>query len=331
MEQNDSLDHSLLIRYLEAKDQLSPEERAEVAQWIQRSPANKQEWKEFQELWKQSGQVGHLAQLDAAADWQQVWSQMKSSSEDTPIRQLPRSRSWIWQVAAAVALLVTTIWGVWQFNSSAPVQLAQYDYVAQDSMLLVALPDGSQVYLNEGAQLSYNEGFGELTRTVQLVGEGYFEVVSNTSLPFLVRTEPTTVRVVGTTFNVKQVDQAVKVTVNSGRVAFSHQEDTLLLTPDEVGLYQVGNQLQEFTNDDPNYLSWKTGTLRFDDTPFSQVTQDIARHYQTSVKLEDEELRQLRLTSVFQHQPLEVVLEEIAVVLDINYTYENNQIIFSYN
>ncbi len=333
MEQNNSLDPTLLIRYLEAKEQLSSEEQAAVIQWIRRSPENRQEWEQLQKLWEQSGQVGHLSELDTEADWQQVWQKMQSypDPEAALVKEMPRSRRWMWQIAAAVALLVTTIWGVQQFRIIAPAPLAQYNYVAQDSLLQVALPDGSQVYLNEGSELTYYKGFGEDTRSVQLAGEGYFEVVPNATLPFLVQADSTTVRVVGTSFNVKQAGQAVRVTVNSGKVAFSHQKDTLLLTPDEVGVYQSGLALRELVNDDPNYLSWKTGTLRFDDIPFSQVIRDIARHYQVTIHTESPELQELRLTSAFRQQPLAVVLEEVAMVLDINYTYEDNQITFFIN
>ncbi|MEM9671015.1 MAG: FecR domain-containing protein [Bacteroidota bacterium] len=331
MKQNNSLDPTLLIRYLEAKEQLSPNERAEVIQWIQQSPENQQEWEQLKELWEKSGQASHITQVDEESDWYKVWQKMQTPTDPASVRKIPQSYRWVWQVAAAVALLITTIWGVQQFNSSKPTQSARYSYVAQDSLLLVNLPDGSQAYLNEGSELSYNEGFGSQTRTVQLVGEGYFEVVSNATIPFFVHADSTTVRVVGTSFNVKQDGQEIKVTVNSGKVAFSHHQDTLLLDPDEVGIYQPGLQLQELKNSDSNYLSWKTGTLRFDDTLFPQVVRDIARHYKVTVQIDNQALRDLQLTSTFQHQSLATVLEEIAIVLDINYTYQDKHITFFYN
>lgn len=333
MEQNNPLDPILLIRYLEAKEQLSPEEQAAVLQWIQYSPENRREWEQLCELWEQAGQVGPLSELDTQADWMLLWNKMQGVPQKAaaPVRKLSAVYRWGWQVAAVVTLLIVTIWGVRQLNSPDATQLAQYNYVAQDSLLPIALPDGSQAYLNQGATLTYNEDFGKQTRTVQLIGEGYFEVVPNAAIPFFVRADSTTVRVVGTSFNVKQVGQEVKVTVNSGEVAFSYQEDTLLLTPDEVGTYQPGSQLQESTNSDINYLSWKTGTLRFDDTLFPQVVQDIARHYKIAIQIENQALRELRLTSTFQRQPLSAVLQEVATVLDINYTHKGNQITFFIN
>ncbi|MEM6841379.1 MAG: FecR domain-containing protein [Bacteroidota bacterium] len=329
MKSNNSIDHLLLIRYLDAKDQLSVEEQAQIEQWTQQSAENQAEWKALKQLWEQTSQASHLRQIDPQAKWLEVWNKMQAEDKavSAPVRSLPVYRQRVWQIAASVALLLTTAWVFWQERQPSS-ELLVHTFIAQDSVEVITLPDSSQVYLNEDAQLSYQEDFGKRNRTVHLKGEGYFEVVSNPESPFFVHIDPTTVRVVGTSFNINSLDQAVKVTVNSGKVAFSHQEDTLMLTPDEVGLYADGEPLREFVNTDPNYLSWKTGTLRFDDTPLSQVAQDIARHYQVSIQLEDEAISELQITSVFQNEPLESVLEEISALLDIRYTLENNQINF---
>ena len=333
MEPNNSIDHLLLIRYLNAKEQLSNSERAQVEQWIQQNSDNQAEWQSLKQLWAQAGQDNHFQQIAAQVDWSGVWAKMQveDQSVSTPVRSLPLYQQRVWKIAASFALLLTAAWVFWQTWQTSSVELATYTFTAQDSVEVVTLPDGSQVHLNEHARLSYQDDFGEDSRTVQLEGEGYFEVVSNPESPFYVHTNPTTVRVVGTSFNINSLDQTVKVTVNSGKVAFSYQKDTLMLTPDEVGLYTEGEPLQEFINTDPNYLSWKTDILRFDDTPLSQVAQDITRHYEVNIQLEDEVLKELQITSIFQNEPLEAVLEEISALLDIQYTLENNQITFFIN
>ncbi|WKN43146.1 FecR family protein [Tunicatimonas pelagia] len=329
MAPDNPVDPTLLVRYLEDKNQLSPDEQNQIEQWIQQTPQNQEGFEKLRIIWEQANQASIIKKVDAQADWPKVWAKIPSKSKPTPTRQLPFYQQRVWQIAASVALLLISIWGirtVWHTES--PAELATYTLVAQDSIRVINLPDGSQVFLNETAQLSYQEDFGEQNRTVHLTGEGYFEVVSNPAVPFFVHTTPTTVRVVGTSFNVNSADEAVKVTVNSGKVAFSHQRDTLLLTPNEVGIYQPGKAMQESMNNDENYLSWKTDVLRFDDAPLSQVAEDISRHFQASVQLEDEALEQLRFTSVFQQPSLATVLEEISMVLDIQYTQERNQIKF---
>ncbi|MGB3852500.1 MAG: FecR domain-containing protein [Tunicatimonas sp.] len=317
-----TLDPTLLLRFLKAE--LSADEREQIEQWWAGSPQRRAELEQLRQLWEQSGQARGLAQVDAAADWPQVWNRMQEAPA-APIRSATSRRSFFWRVAAAVALLITTAWTGWQFAQRADSVTFAQTYEAKDTVTTVSLPDGSQVYLNQGARLTYGEDFGTQTRTVQLTGEAYFEVSHNPAIPFLIRTAATTTRVVGTTFNVRTEDQVVRVTVTSGKVAFSHRQDTVLLTQNEVGLYE-NKTLRKQTNDDPNFLSWQTGVLTFDSTPLAAVVGDLERHYQVPIEVANATLNSLTLTSTFQRQPLEEVLEELRLTLDVDYTYQNNQI-----
>ena len=325
MEPQDTLDPTLLLRYLEAPHQLTADEQAQMEQWLRGNPQHPEELDRLRQLWEQSAQARPLETLNTKADWATVWSRMQRPSATTRTLKTS-SRFTFWRVAAAIALLLTTVWVLWQFASPAFLN-NQQAYVAQDTVMTVTLPDGSQVYLNEAAHLTYEDDFGKQTRTVRLEGEAYFEVAHNPATPFLIHTEQTTVRVVGTTFNVRADDQAVKVTVRSGTVAFSHQEDTVLLTQNEVGEYQ-DEGLRVFENNNPNYLAWKTGLLIFDDTPFRQVVQDLSGYYRIPMRIANDTLDDLTFTSTLNRQPLEEVLEELQMTLNIDYTYQANQVTF---
>ncbi len=314
----------LLVGYLTGT--LDADEQAQLSQWLEQAPHHRQELRELEQLWQQAPLTEPLTRLDTAADWQKVSQQLNLAPRRTRVRRLPVLRQWA--AAAAVALLLVASWLIFT-NRTDPATPVSRTFVAQDTLTTVTLPDGSQVYLNADAQLAYEEDFGATTRRVTLSGEGYFEVAHNPLIPFLIHTEATTVRVVGTTFNVDAADSAVRITVNSGKVAFSHQEDTLLLTRDAVGLYQSNTQtLQTFRNDNPNYLAWKTGRLVFDSTPFPRVVQDLQKQYDIPIRIADEELRTLTFTGTFDREPLEAVLRELSMVLGANYSYQNNQIIF---
>jgi hypothetical protein len=64
------------------------------------------------------------------------------------------------------------------------------------------LPDGTSVWLNASTSITYPTVFNSESREVQINGEAYFEVKKDSRRPFLVRTKNTTVRVLGTYFNV---------------------------------------------------------------------------------------------------------------------------------
>src|SRR4030095_9403678 len=68
----------------------------------------------------------------------------------------------------------------------------------------IVLPDGSQVWLNAGSNLDYNNlNFNKDVREVSLNGEAYFDVAKNAGKPFIIHTKKMDIKVLGTTFNVR--------------------------------------------------------------------------------------------------------------------------------
>ena len=58
-----------------------------------------------------------------------------------------------------------------------------------DAITKVTLPDGSNVWLNHSSSLKYPAIFQGDKRSVELRGEGYFEVFHNLDKPFIVKAE----------------------------------------------------------------------------------------------------------------------------------------------
>ena len=86
---------------------------------------------------------------------------------------------WI-KYAAAVLLMVVTV-GYLSYKGGQNEILSSFGDIViatpQGSRTQLSLPDGSKVWLNAGSSISYSQGFGYIDRLVNLVGEGYFEVI----------------------------------------------------------------------------------------------------------------------------------------------------------
>src|SRR4051812_39117088 len=65
------------------------------------------------------------------------------------------------------------------------------------------LPDGGRVVLGPASKLVVAAAYGRETREVELHGEAYFDVVHDTTRPFMVRAGSVSVRDVGTSFAVR--------------------------------------------------------------------------------------------------------------------------------
>jgi ferric-dicitrate binding protein FerR (iron transport regulator) len=80
-----------------------------------------------------------------------------------------------------------------------------------DAITRVTLPDGSNVWLNHSSSLRYPAVFSGKCRKVELKGEGYFEVLSNSGIPFIVDAGEIQIWARGTSFNVMAYPDEGKV------------------------------------------------------------------------------------------------------------------------
>ena len=121
-----------------------------------------------------------------------------------PNRPLPkRKRRHLLAIAATIVFILSI--GIWQFfiaPTTSMVQLATNYGEIQTHLL----PDGSKVILNANSTLTFKEHWTNKTvRVVKLQGEAFFEVKKKgTNEQFIVQTDRGIIRVLGTSFNVKQ-------------------------------------------------------------------------------------------------------------------------------
>jgi len=195
---------------------------------------------------------------------------------------------------------------------------------------VVSLPDGSKVWLNSESEIQFPTSFQGLEkREVKLNGEGYFEVVSNSSQPFIVSTDMGLgVRVTGTAYNVSAYcnDPEISVTLVEGSVqllkAVNEKEKYVAdLLPGQVAIYDKKTEALKVSNERnlDQYVSWKEGRMVFVDEPLVSVLRRMERKYNVDYKIEDAILYDYRITGTFLNETLEEFLKLIAASSPINY------------
>ena len=126
----------------------------------------------------------------------------------------------------------------------------------------VKLPDGTLVSLNAGSALHYQSSYGHGSREVWLEGEGYFDVVTNPSIPFVVKAKDVIIKALGTEFNVKAYpeEKIVQATLVSGvlsvrqlnesdKIDESNKTDEVILKPKQtVIIYEHAATVSAGTN-----------------------------------------------------------------------------------
>lgn len=184
-------------------------------------------------------------------------------------------------LAAAITAAVLLFPWNGRTDPSGPA-MAQYTDRTSPSALpsRLTLPDGSQVRLMAGSTLSCEDGFGETNRNVVLSGEGYFDVVHDASLPFVVKTGEVRVQVLGTVFNVKtNADDAVETMLASGSVQILREGyEPCLLSPGEKGIVHISDSSLEVVRVSPwEDLMAQYGSITMHDASIREIC-DVIDH-----------------------------------------------------
>ena len=282
-------------------------EQAALRQWRSATPANETRYQQALRLWEQGGQLGPEFPYTSQADWPAVAAQI--GPVHRPWWNLPALR-----VAAAVLLLLGLGALLWRSLRPEPLQWTAVHAQAGDVSL--TLPDGSQLTLRQGATLRYPEALAGQTRQLELSGEAWLEVVPDPERPLRVQGPDMAVTVLGTAFAFRDLpgDGRGQVDLVEGRVAVS-AGDSLTLSPGETARL-AGDSLAKIPQN-PYFLAWKQGELRFQDAPLDEVLPALSRYYQREFVLVGAPNPEARFTATFKGESVAEVQAVLQVVLGV--------------
>ncbi|SHE88107.1 FecR family protein [Pedobacter caeni] len=150
----------------------------------------------------------------------------------------------------------------------------------------VVLPDGTKVWLNAVSSIRFPSYFSAGERKVEISGEVYFEVTKNKTMPFRVISGDQALEVLGTKFNVNAYanEGQISTTLAEGSVRLKRSSSAAssILKPGEQSQLKTGKSKlapKIVTADLEEVLAWKNETFIFNDTPITEVMQQIERWY----------------------------------------------------
>jgi ferric-dicitrate binding protein FerR (iron transport regulator) len=194
-------------------------------------------------------------------------------------------------------------------------------YAPLGSRVSFNLPDGTTGMLNSDSRLSYSLPFTN-SRQVKLEGEAWLNVNRDEDHPFVISTDNSTVKVLGTNFNVSAYPAGnyVEVVLKQGRVEFQDNkgDEKVTILPSERLVFQNGN-ISKSVIDPAKYYAWTEGKLIFRNDPMAEVARRIERWYNIKVELADEELEKYSFRATFEDDKLEEVLRYLCMTSPIRY------------
>lgn len=221
----------------------------------------------------------------------------------------------------------------------------------------LVLPDGTQVWLNSGSKLNYQNDFNAKQREVELEGEAFFDVTKDVHRPFIVHAASINIKVVGTAFAVKSYpqDETVEATLLRGVIEVSRKDNPnapkVILKPNEKLIFnkQVGSTASQNVVADLHKNStihdisvtavskaipdsekvetgWVYNRLVFDGDSFEELAQKMERWYNVKIIFKSENLSHYRFKGAFANETIREALNALQLTVKFSYQINDNEI-----
>jgi transmembrane sensor len=302
--------------------------------WLRRSPECVRAFLQVSAFWEDAGAFEKWAKLDtdgliARARAEQNVVHLDTAARDraaaepkteTVVRPRAVKRAWL---AAAAGIFAVGV-GLVTWYSAYVASVYTTGIGEQRS---ITLEDGSLVELNARSRLRVR--FTEKSRSVDLVeGQALFTVAKNPARPFVVTTNDTRVRAVGTRFDVYRKRAGTVVTVVEGRVAVSlTQRPTrdsdlaqLMLGAGQQTTVSPIDIAPPASVDTAIATAWTEKKLVFESAPLREVVEEFNRYNRRQLVIRDPDLFDFHVSGVFpsadSNRVVEFLRQRFGVVIN---------------
>ena len=288
--------------------------------------------KEFKLLWEMSSEI-HLPEPpntdDAWMEMEQLIEQNEVKGKLSPARFYPR-RKFSPQPRFAYVIAAVLIFTL--LSQPAYLWLTTESFITdRGEQISFNLPDDSKIRLNSESKLTFRSSFNEKSRLVTLSGEAYFDVQPG-SHPFIIQHEDVSIRVIGTQFNVRTIENEFEVAVNEGIVLISNDQ-----TNDNPVHIRKGQFVSFSKKESPGtpeaighdqYPGWIYNKFIFDQENLSVVCKEIERKFDVDIELESDGLETITVTGVIDAKDLSRVLHTLSSLTNRSYKFDNKRYTF---
>ena len=305
----------LLKKYIEGDTNRT--ENRDVFEWIRQSDKNEQNFKALRRLYDIS-----------------IWSSDAVAAHVVQKKNQKQNFSIFIRITAA-CVLASILFYFYQEISDKHIEWRigksgakmQEMSVPTGQYAELVLDDGTKVWLNSKSTLIYPSHFTRTERTVQLSGEGYFDVAHDPDRPFKVETQEYIIEVLGTEFNVRAYEglQPFETSLLKGSVMIRSVQTSkdLYLKPNERAIAKDNELNITFFNKDE--FLWREGILFIDDETIYEILPVLEQYFDMKFIIEEESVeRHRKYTGKFRIQD---GIEHILNVLQIQnkFSYEIDQ------
>ena len=278
------MENSIIKKYLNGT--ASQKERIDFLHWIEADEQNKKEYERLRKIYD----------LSLFAD--------NTDNLCKPIRKHKQMIGYAMLARVAIMLLCIglSVFATLYFtdHNHTSVKL-QSIYVPKGQTLKLNLDDGTDVWLNGNTTLKIPASTDN-ARNIFLEGEAFFCVNKDNAHPFIVHTQHYSIKVLGTTFNVKAFNpEQFETALLTGKVEIKdsvNRETVALLPHEKVSVHNGKLVKQQIT--EPEFYDWNQDIYIFENEPYSKVFKTLERYYNVPIIIKNQEILDYKCTGKFK-------------------------------
>ena len=329
-----NVDFEKIARYL--ADEMERDELHDFRTELSRNLNLKAEVETMEKLWadiSSSALADNDSEVDTNIAWENLSGRLEKdgllSSQERIAAGFP---GWL-KIAASVLLIVSLGMAAWFIAGiRSNDQLLTLSTDDAHITLVRKLNDGSVVYMASNSFISFPREFENKQRKISLSGEAFFDVKYKPEQPFYVETTLADIEVLGTSFNIKELDMnSMEIFVETGKVKVNLKDQNgsyFILEQGELLKIKNGWVEKSYAADIYN-TAWRKNHMQFKDETLENILSVLNKNFPVQMMVEHPELNQRKLTVTFYNTSPEVIGELIAISLNIELvTLDENTITF---
>jgi len=299
----------LILRSLQG--QTTPDQEVELERWRAASPNHERDYQAMVEVWQGTAPAERLTVRRPPP----TLGDLEDRAEQSEVNNLSRTAATGFRKPLAWAAMVILSLGMGliagqQIAPAPPAPTPQVSEVVTGpgELATTTMPDGSVVRLGPGTRLRTSVGTGE--RWVDVDGQVFLSVSSDSTRPFHVRTAGGEATVLGTRFEVNARHDQMDLLVVEGAVAVRGGGDEVQVQAGQRSRSRTNQPPQVELVDDPEeLLGWMGAFVAFESTPLPRVARELERRMGISIQIMDPELHDRTVTGWFTEADMDHVVD----------------------
>ena len=314
----------IIIRFLSGE--ITFPEKENLLSWLEQSDDNKLYFRSLKDAFDLGGFQSDITQSDVHSQWDKFYNSVYS-------RERPAWRRLTFSIVRYAAVFLIGISCIFLVDTQKDIPEIPKLSIIETGIgdrSKVNLPDGTVVWMNNCSSISYDNFYGKNERTVFLKGEAFFEVKTDSLMPFRVKTDLFSFCAKGTSFYVYSFEDedVVNVALQEGNVVMEIGTDAKKISPGEMLSYNKSTTtLTRSKVDVAAISSWRKGYFIFDDMTFADLAKRLERTYNIKFVFNNENMKKKLFGGTLRdYDSLETIMKVICVSTPVRYKINKNTV-----